>query len=175
MSEQRSTLLWAIAWVFIIVIVVTSYATYEGIIDLGEAVIGLATEVLAFATLLLAITEIHEGNLNRELQSQESKNERNRLRLKEQLEGFYSPIMPYVDDFNDKTPRSVFYIEKEGLLNYIQSKYEFLASPELRELFRRFYDKDDYIENWGEIINSIHDTLKEDFKRFTKKYNELTE
>lgn len=169
MSEKKSNIFIGIAAIAVVVFIgffasLLSDFHEASVINFGEFSVAIGTLLLAAFTFQLAVTEVEE-----------SQNERKRLRLKEQLEGFYSLLMPYIDDFNDQRTRGVFLHEKQGLMNNVQSKYEFLASPKLRELFRRFYDRNDCNKNWAEIINSIHDTILEDFHKFTEEYNKLTE
>ncbi len=162
--DMRFLFLIFIALVGVIYLLTIIPAVGEHIeITFGELAVAFGTLLLAYYTYLLGFNDVLE-----------SRKERKRLRLKEQLEGFYALLMPYIDDFNDQTTREGFYRGKQDLMDRIQSKYEFLASPKLRELFRRFYDRTDYIYNWTEIINSIHDTILEDFQAFTEEYNRLS-
>ena len=69
-------------------------------LGVGEAIIGIATLILALATFYLAFIDMEEGIRNREQSEIETGRDRRRLRLKEQLEGLYSPLLSYPDLFD---------------------------------------------------------------------------
>lgn len=62
-----------------------------------------------------------------------------------------------------------------GLLKETRSKYEFLASSNLRELLRIYYKREPMEqEEWSRLLDDIHNSIINDFTELTEEYNELT-
>jgi len=154
------------------------------IINFGEFSVALGTIILALFTYQLASTEIEE-----------SKKERRRLRIQEQLENFYSQLRAEMESFLDRY-RTVNDLHKgfeDTLFRLgIKGKYEFLALENLKEQFREYYKNlqvnsvflqryrtkegnnmtDTYI---AEKIGEIRKTIIEDYDSLIEEYNELTQ
>jgi hypothetical protein len=154
----------------------------------GEFFIGGATVFLAMVTFALVLSGANE-----------SKKERKRKRLKEQLEGLYSPLMSYIYLFNvvdehfssnerrlrlisSHDPKTAIWL----LIQEIRGKYNFLAEPELRKELNKYYlfrddppydEHGNYINEKGEkfldILNKVQKMIVEDFERLSREYNDL--
>jgi len=186
--SQRSSY-GVIAWLFIGIIILVGYLFIQDY--LGEKtvnpeyIIGLATLILAFATFNLAENEIREGN-----------KDRRRLRIKEQLEGLYSPAMACIPYFliikehfsiaegcEDKC-----HLGQESyiyqLMQKIKDKYEFLAEQSLKEQLRNYYivkkerpligemKKEDEL-NWNKMLSDIQSCIMDEHKKLSDEYSEL--
>jgi hypothetical protein len=173
------------AFIIIIIIVgfgvlITTFQTekLEIGIELGEGVIGIATLFLAYATFYLAFSEMEEGIRNREQAETEAKNERRRLRIKEQLDELYSPIVAYMNLIIDKSQHTYREGEIMPLMEKIRSKYEYLAEPKLQKLLQEYYRFNKVTissQEWQDFIAKFTQTIIDDFKKLTEEYNELTE
>jgi hypothetical protein len=167
--------------------------------SIGELIIGLGTVTLAFFTASLADSSTGDAKKSRDITLQENKKERRRLRIKEQLEGLYSPLMSYIYLFNvvdehfslserhlygasPRDPKTAIWL----LIQEIRGKYNFLAEPELREELNKYYmfrddppydEHGNYINEKGEIfldiLNKVQKMIVEDFEKLTKEYNDL--
>jgi hypothetical protein len=129
----------------------------------------------------------------------ESKKERKRKRLKEQLEGLYSPLMSYIYMFiavekhfssteshlYDPSPQDS-KIPLWLLMKEMRGKYNFLAEPQLKEELNKYYmfrddppydEHGNYINEKGEkildILNKVQKMIVEDFEKLSKEYNDL--
>ena len=154
----------------------------------GEFFIGGATVLLAMVTFALVLSGANEG-----------KKERKRKRLKEQLEGLYSPLMSYIYLFNvvgehfslsERRERAFSTDEKPTaiwlLIQNMRGKYNFLAEPQLRKELNKYYmfrddspydEHGNYINEKGEIFldlfNKVQKMIEEDFERLSREYNDL--
>jgi len=154
--------------------VVTEFSFDLGI---GEAIIGIATLILACATFYLAFIDMEEGVRNRVQSELEARRDRRRLRLKEQLEGLYSPLIAYLDLLSDKSQHLYREGEVMPLMLRIKTKYEFLAEPDLRELLIEYYNTNLSAlsdQEWDEIITPIIECIGNDNADLSKEYSELT-
>lgn len=120
-------------------------------LTVGEAAVGFGTLFLAAFTALLAYNTVQDSNKalrdsqeSRELMQLENQKERRRLRIKEQLEGLYSPLMSIMKYFEKPRehfiPGTIPWREMDGDIRF---RYEFLSSSALREKFREYYVKRD--------------------------------
>lgn len=130
----------------------------------GEYAVAVGTILLALFTYVLAHGE-----------TEKSRKERRRLRLKEQLEKFYSPLMGEIGYFfnEDISPKEkIRHFYSIISLYKIKSIFEFLASNDLREELRMYFvgGKIDIEE-----INNLRDIIYDDFKSLSEEYSELTE
>lgn len=139
----------------------------------SEWAVAFGTLFLAYATAELAMQETDQSRADRRF----AKAERIRLRLKEQLEGLYSPLMAHVDDFKS----DVIYTGSsfEMLLKEIRWKYEYLANPEFAEEMRNYFYEYRYdfktprLYGWDKFIQLKIQLLKKDHKEILKKYLDL--
>jgi hypothetical protein len=165
-EDSRSIIDRYTGWFFAILclglFVYISYGVYQtftlngaeyfwGGLTVGEAAVGFGTLFLAAFTAVLASDTVKASNKalrdsqrSRGLMLQENQRERRRSRIKEQLEGLYSPLMSIVKYFEDPrehfTPGTIPWREMDGDIRF---RYEFLASNSLREKFREYYVKRD--------------------------------
>ena len=139
----------------------------------GEFAVAIGTIILAFFTFVLANNETIER-----------RNERRRLRLKERLENFYSPLMGYIHKFHDlglhakDTDISI-------LMSSLKTKYVFYASSTLQEELKEYYKlievwnesvvTSSYYQKWEKMIKGIINIISEDYEIFFKEYKDLTE
>jgi hypothetical protein len=165
----------------------------------GELVIGLGTVLLAIFTAYLAFSERDENIKNRELTRIVAAKERRRLRIKEQLEGLYSPAMAWIDNFNitdehfTNSEKNKEFSKpdepKSGVWIFIQdarSQYQFLAEPPLKEKLIEYYEAredppynkayDQFYEKELEfrgLLTEIQAMIKSDYKKLSDEYSEL--
>jgi hypothetical protein len=137
-----------------------------GIIGAGDLYVGTATVILAAVTFTLVWGEIDS-----------SKKERRRERLKEQLEGMYSPLMGLGDDFEDAKFHMSYseHIVRETMMK-IRSVYSYLASNALKsrlDLYYKQYHARDFMPNRLELDN-LRVLFTADYEEITKEYRELT-
>jgi len=176
---------------FTIILVVSLWAYMNGALSFGDFLIGDATVFLAFATVILAFTQIDEGRINRNQISALAEKDRRRLRLKEQLEGLYSPLIgigrkdfivkPY---HRYEAPRGEMYGPPPHyiyeMMVEIRGKYKFLAEDELKEALDHYYKFDS--DQWkkmrtaesGAILEGLWDKITEEFDCLSLKYSVLT-
>jgi hypothetical protein len=146
-------------------------------IGTGEAIIGIATFFLALATLNLAFSEMEEGIKNRDQSEIEASKDRRRMRLKEQLEELYSPLLSYIDFFDKVSEHSLRDTAIWKWMETLRSKYEFLATADLKQELRKYYqcrdqgfvDEEDII-----ILFNIKKIIIKDYEELSKEYSELT-
>lgn len=134
--------------------------------NFGDFSVAIGTILLAGFTVYLAWIEIDEG-----------KKERRRLRLKEQLEEFYSPLMAHIEFFDKLDEHRVRDTAIWKLMVPMRNRYEFLASPDLREKLRTYYNTNlsSLTETkWNELIKPIKKMIVSDFHSLIDEYNELT-
>lgn len=133
----------------------------------GGASIGLGTALLAYFTARLAQATINEGKM-----------ERRRLRIKEKLEGFYSPLVHEIENIERIKQCTVY-----DMKNNLQSQFKeftpviaFLASENLKEKIAKLYKKDFELSSadWNRYIDKITEIIREDFSSLIEEYNELT-
>jgi len=122
-------------------------------------------------------------------------------RIKEQLEGFYSPAMAWIDKFNitdehftnsERRRMSKFFEQNEyksGIWIFIQdarNRYQFLAEPNLKPKLIKYYEereKPPYDEHGNQIykkelefrglLTEIQAMIKSDYKKLSDEYSEL--
>ncbi|MGD0805492.1 MAG: hypothetical protein ABSA11_15640 [Candidatus Bathyarchaeia archaeon] len=160
---------------------------FYGSLKIGDIIVGLGTVLLAVFTGLLAFTS-----------SRDARRERRVMRIKEQLEGLYSPLMAYikyfdnVDEHFSLSERKINAVRKAGetkvwlLMHEIRSKYEFLAEPELKRKLREYYIEKDtppydmvgsIIYNkgleWRERLVHIKTLIENDYQKLTQEYEKL--
>ena len=134
----------------------------------GELAVALGTLLLALYTHYLGVTD-----------QKESQTERRRLRIKERLEGLYSPLAGIMVFFNTedsylilKQPMHKFFTDTEILRNY-----EYLASDELIELLREYFNHDErhFTEpRWTVWQRSMRERIDFDFNELLEEYNQLS-
>lgn len=147
-------------------------------IPLGEAVIGIGTLILAFATFYLAFSEMEEGIRNREQEEAEAITNRRRLRVKEQLDGFYAPVYgigrrDFIELGYHRTADH--YVHK--MMKELRSKYGYLASDELREDLDHYYTLNLpqlRPQEWLAIIEPLWDRIMGDYESLVDEYNAIT-
>jgi len=147
---------------------------------LGEFVVGVSTMILGIATFLLGFIEMTEGKETREQTLLITDRERRRLRLKEQLEGLYSPLMAHIENIDQKHFHSRSGRDIHDLMhNKIKYNYELLATKPLRDKLRNYFKfkytlEDLSQEHWEELINPIIETIQKDYEDLFKEYDDLT-
>ena len=149
-------------------------------------VINLETYLAAFGTMMLAYYTAESAEENRRYSARmlaEAENERSRLRVQEQLERVYSPLLGYrgyiaaterwdllvFDTFTQPFPESY-----KLTLNQVRSCYEYLALQETRLLLRNFYGyfelgldmPKDFRDSFLSALQGQHDML-------VKRYSEM--
>lgn len=144
--------------------------------NFGELAVAMGTFLLAYFTFDLVHTEIIE-----------SKIERRALRIKEQIKGFYSPLIGIMTEKRED--------EFESILNmpFVKEKYMLLASEGLREKIGYYFKNLKYknsvflkdlrlktssinAEKYvSDELKKIKDTINDDFSFLIEEYNELTE
>jgi hypothetical protein len=137
--------------------------TNSGLIGWGDFAIGTATLFLAFATFFLAFIGIDE-----------SKKDRRRLRIKEKLEGLYSPLMANIKSFQDYDEKKINTSVHNFMLG-LKNKYIYLAEPDLRKILFTYYNTSKFDVNQRNFLNQIADTIERDYKKLIKEYDELTD
>jgi hypothetical protein len=184
MEYETKRLVIALIFIGIMVVVLIPFSRKE--MHAGELVIGEATILLAFATFLLAMTEteesrqnrqimLEEGRAQRQVMLDEARRERRRIRLREQLEGLYSPLMSFIDIIDDRTQH------RQGelmfLITSLRTKYEYLAEPKLKEVLREYYNTNKSTisnEKWIELANKLGDAIGIDYTFLIEEYDDLT-
>lgn len=148
---------------------------YRQTVSWEDMFVAFGTILLALATFQLAYSEVEE-----------SRKERRRLRLKEQLEGLYAPLMTDLDLFDENKSGISLMSTIEIIYNKIKLKYEYLALPNLREQIREFYRinyivstkkpiKPDLIAKFNKVcIIETKETIFNDYNSLLEEYNELT-
>lgn len=137
-------------------------------INFGEFSVAFGTLFLALFTYVLAVTE-----------RDESRNERRRLRLKEQLQLLYSPLVAKEKDIIQIKNYGV-QLKKGELVKIFDAfkpMLEFLALENLKEKINELYQKnfEGYKnEEWNNYIEQIIEIINEDTNTLIDEYNELT-
>lgn len=159
------------------------------IINIADYAVAFGTIILAVFTARLAKITYNEGIRQRA----ESRKERRRLRIKEQLEELYSPLRAEIEFFvHEKIPfdRKRDHFKTLMTLYKIKEKYEFLASEKLREELREYFNKlprdsifmrqlrvnkgSEYADKYYlEKLQTIIKTIINDFDDLMEKYNKL--
>jgi len=194
MGKYNRILIYSISALGVLTILSVLFALYLrslGLLSWGELVIGAATLVLGFATYFLGYTGLADNELNRKQDIELAEKDRRRLRLKEQLEGLYSPLIGIgKKDFITKPyhtydpPRAEIYgapphyIHK--IMVEIRSKYKFLAEDELKEALDYYYKKE--FNDWDKmrpaealaILEDLWNKITEDFDCLSIEYSALT-
>ena len=141
----------------------------------GDFVVGEATILLAYATFFLGYAAMGDSILNREHERDLAAKDRRRLRLKEQLEGLYSPLMSYIDILDNikKHKSEPFY----SIMQKFKNKFEFLAEEDLKDLLREYYHTDLYSlskDEWNKLINPMMDAIGNGCMNISLEYDDLT-
>jgi len=140
--------------------------------------VAFGTVILALFTWHLALTQTDESKQTRELLIDEGKKERRRLRLKEQLEDLYSPLMAHISYFDWLQPRSNHIRGIREFMEYeIKNRYEFLATTQLRNLLITYYHPDTRTmtdQDWSIFIRNVGKTIEDDYSRIAREYYDLT-
>jgi len=132
-------------------------------------IVGFATVLLGFATFNLGFIEIKE-----------SRRERRRLRLKEQLEDLYSPLFGLgAREFLEFSCHRQADHRVHKKMEELQSRYKYLATNELRELLDIYYQTDigplsHDKQLWNNFIRPIWNHIVSDFENRSDEYNDLT-
>ena len=156
-------------------------------INFGELALAIATIVLAIFTYQLASYTYQLATVEIE----ESKKERIRLRLQEQLKELYSPLRAKMEYFFKEQRDFINYFKNIIVVYDIETKYEYIANDKLKELMREYFTNlfdldssflkklrlkegsdmaDSYIIP---KINEIRDTIISDYDSLIEEYNEL--
>jgi len=143
---------------------VGAFNVINNIMPNGEYFIGVSTLFLGMVTFALVYTEISEGKKRRQIE-----------RLRERLEGLYSPLMG-LGDFE-----FVYDHLNVERYNYLMMKdlrkvYSYLASDALRNQLDIYYSHVDAGRdelNETELKN-LETQFKADYEEITKEYRELT-
>lgn len=154
----------------------------------GEFAIGLGTFTLAYATIILALNETDEGRNNREQARELAEKDRRRMRLKEQLEGLYSPLMSIKETdfltyqyhrYEEPKPggpsENEHYVHRK--MTELISKYNFLATDHLRVSLNVYYGidfNDEENENRIKFLIKLWDEIEGEFDLLSIKYSDLT-
>jgi hypothetical protein len=145
--------------------------------NIGEILVGLGTILLAFFTSLLTTATEREGKKQRKMIIEEAQTERQRLRLKEQLEGLYSPLIGLGTNFEKPEFHSVYYKHPvRTTMGNIRSVYSYLASNALKDLLDLYYNNY-YSPNHmpdSNMLKNLHILFTSDFEEITKKYQNIT-
>ena len=138
--------------------------------------VAIGTVILALFTWKLAITETEESKQTRQIMIDEARRERRRLRLKEQLEGLYSPLMSFIDLIEYRYQHGY----REGLIvplmDSLRIKYEYLAEPDLKEILREYYNTNLGTlsdAEWQDLANGLRDAIGIGHSRLIDEYDEL--
>jgi len=139
--------------------------------------VAIGTVILALFTWKLALTETEESKQTRQIMIEEARKERRRLRLKEQLEGLYSPLMSFIDLIDDKEQHRY----KDGdimpMMHGLRSKFEYLAEPHLKEILREYYNTNLSLlsdTEWQDLASRLRDGIGIGHSRLIDEYNDLT-
>jgi uncharacterized integral membrane protein len=148
-------------------------------VNIGEILVGLGTIILAFFTATLATATEREGKKQREMIIEEAQTERRRLRLKERLEGLYSPLMGLGSDFeHPETHMEYFkYQSSRGpgevyvTMKRIRNIYSYLALSVLKDQLDGYYTQyhainhmpnEQYLKNLrAQFVKDYDDIIKE--------------
>ena len=135
---------------------------YSGQIGWGDMVIGTATLFLAFATFFLAFIEISEN-----------KKDRRRLRIKEKLEGLYSPLMANIKLFHDYEQHD-YGKPIYRLMLELKNQYIYLAESDLRKILFTYYNTIKIDMNQRNLIEKVEDNIEIDYNKLITEYDVLT-
>lgn len=160
---------------FIISFSLLTVFLYRGFLKWGDYIIGSSTFFLGFTTVYLALTGMAEGRRNRIQISELAEKDRRRLRLKEQLEGLYSPLMSYIyvlDNINEHKGEPLF-----SVMQKVRGKFEFLAEEELKDSLREYYNTDLWSmseDKWEKLIGHIMEAIGTGCVDISSEYDDLT-
>ena len=174
----------------VLIIILLSSMVLEGTINLEGFVVGVGTFLLAMATFYLAYTEMAESIKNRIQYRELAEKDRRRRRLKEQLEGLYSPLisigetdfLTYLNHrYTERERAGMIPAEKEHFVHKkmaeIRSKYNFLATFEMKQSLDVYYGIDfNDLENENRIrlLSGLWIKIKKDFSCLSIEYSDLT-
>jgi len=180
----------AVSLLLVIIIALNLNLKKIGDMTDGELAIGLGTFTLAYATIILALIETEEGMNNREQARELAEKDRRRMRLKEQLEGLYSPLMSIKETdfliyqyhrFEGREGAGMIPAEIEHYVHRkmaeLRSKYNFLTTDELRVSLNVYYEidfNDEENENRIKFLIKLWDEIEGDFDLLSIKYSDLT-
>lgn len=157
---------WGILAALIVITISAFIGFYTNLIGAGDLFVGLATVVLACATFSLVWEEIDA-----------SKKERRRLRLKEQLEGLYSPLIGLGDQFENPMLHSTSHPNPvHTTMENIRSVYSYLASGALKnkfDLYYKIYYNPNHMPNSDEL-KSLRKLITDDYESISRKYQKVT-
>jgi len=173
-----------------LIILFLTILVFQGKIGPDGFVVGTGTFLLAIATFHLANIERAESRQNRKQDKHLAEKDRLRLRLKEQLEGLYSPLMGIgKEDFiiqpnhRYEAPRGDQWGPDPNYVHEImvemRSKYKYLADDELKKALDFYYTKElDYgetlgKEEWSALIEDLWDRITEGFDMRSIEYSNL--
>ena len=176
--NTRQALDWtALGSVFgiLLILILLIGVALQRIISPEGFVVGAGTFLLSMATFYLAFTERAESISNRIQIRELAEKDRRRLRLKEQLEGLYSPLMSHIvilDNISEHRGDPVL-----SLMQKLRGKFEFLAEDDLKDVLREYYDTDlDSIskDKWEDLTNAMIDTIGNGCTDISLEYDDLT-
>lgn len=137
-------------------------------INFGEFSVALGTILLAIFTYQLALTEVEE-----------SRKERRRLRVREQLKEFYAPLIAKKDviEIIRTYEVKVSHSHLIEIFDEFRPMLEFLALRDLKDKIPELYTKDfeEYSsEDWKKYFDELIDCIYRNFNSLIEEYNELT-
>lgn len=137
--------------------------------------------VISIISVLYLMDQLNEMRLDRKYMKEEDERERNRIRLKEQLEGLYSPLLAnrdlFVEGNYENTKETV--IDPFMKKYQIKEKYEYLASNRLRPILREYFkltsiDIKMNRDNWKELMKRMRGCIDSDFHYLLQEYTAIT-
>ena len=139
--------------------------------------VAFGTVLLALFTYTLASGETASSAEMRELMINEARMERRRLRIKEQLEGLYSPLMAELESMTNQgshyRPDAQLFL----LMSQLKSKYEYLADSDLKEQLRDYYNtnlSEVSPERWENMVDVLRDAIAFGHLSLIEEYDALT-
>lgn len=178
LSHTYKLLLRILFYALLASILIGSFISLEAAI---RGAISLSVFIMILTLLcgiLFKCTDYYLSILDHTQEENHNKKERRRLRLKEQLEGLYSPLRA--------EEKKILHIKVYGYQliadqlklifdNYIH-EIEFLASDNLKkEIYRLYYENLELSQDrWNEYIDNLIKIIKDDTKYLLEKYNKLT-
>lgn len=158
--------------VYMLVIVLAGICAFFVLFNmmlLGEYFIGISTLILGGATYHLASTEISEGKKRRRIE-----------RLRERLDGLYSPLMGLGKDFEmiqhhwDNTILNPFRTTRDVMIQ-VRFVYNYLASDALRMALDNYYSHETApLEITETELHSLRVQFTADYEEIVKEYRQLT-
>lgn len=146
-------------------IIPSIYLQFSSDMSAGDLLVGIPTAFLAIATFSLVWVEI---NANRK--------ERERVRLKERLEGLYSPLMGLGDDFVKPEEHNMTSVGPVYRTMFkIRSVYSYLASSAIKELLDNYFKKYYVSTNRPDpnLLKNLRILFTAEFEELAKEYRQL--